>query len=239
MKSEYAGTSHAVEAGGPQVTGVRVSVYKIPTDFPESDGTYEWDSTTLVLVEIEAGGEQGIGYTYADEATARLIETKLAKVVEGRNALDTPVHWIAMTSAMRNLGRPGIAAMGISAVNVALWDLKAKLLGVSLVSLLGAAREAAPIYGSGGFTSYPLEKLEKQLAGWVEQGIPRVKMKIGRDPQADRQRVAKARAAIGQRAELFVDANGAYPRKQAIGQAEAFADRAGRAGSKSRFRPTI
>jgi L-alanine-DL-glutamate epimerase-like enolase superfamily enzyme len=209
-------------AAGAEIESVRVSAYKIPTDAPESDGTYEWDSTTLVLVEIEAGGQQGIGYTYADEATARLIESKLAAVVEGRDALDTPACWIAMTAAVRNLGRPGIAAMAVSAVDVALWDLKGKLLGVSLVSLLGAARCAAPVYGSGGFTSYSIGKLAEQLGGWVAQGIPRVKMKIGRDPQADLQRVARARAAIGSQAELFVDANGAYSRKQALAQAEAF-----------------
>ncbi|HEY5312870.1 MAG TPA: enolase C-terminal domain-like protein, partial [Pirellulales bacterium] len=214
--------THTTPAAEVEISSLRVSAYKIPTDYPESDGTYEWDSTTLVLVEIEAGGQQGIGYTYADEATARLIEAKLAAVVEGRAALDTPACWIAMTTAVRNLGRPGIAAMAISAVDTALWDLKGKLLDVSLVSLLGSARSAAPVYGSGGFTSYPLEKLEAQLGGWVAQGISRVKMKIGRDPQADRQRVARARAAIGAEAELFVDANGAYSRKQALAQAEVF-----------------
>lgn len=223
MKHDSAQPVRAVEPG-PKVHRVRVSAYKIPTDFPESDGTYEWDSTTLVLVRVEAGGQQGIGYTYADESTGRLIESNLAKAVEGSSAFDIPARWIAMTSAIRNLGRPGIAAMGISAVDTALWDLKARLLGVSLVSLLGAARDQAPIYGSGGFTSYPIERLESQLAGWVEQGIPRVKMKIGRDPQADLQRVAKARKAIGPEAELFVDANGAYNRKQALAQARAFAD---------------
>jgi L-alanine-DL-glutamate epimerase-like enolase superfamily enzyme len=112
--------------------------------------------------------------------------------------------------------------MAISAVDTALWDLKARLLDLPLVTLLGQVRDALPIYGSGGFTNYSSEKLQGQLRGWVEQGIPRVKMKIGRDANADRQRVAVARKAIGNDADLFVDANGAYSRKQALAQACAF-----------------
>lgn len=181
-----------------------------------------WDNTTLVLVEATAGNQTGLGYTYADSGTATLIREVLAKEVEGRNALDIPGCWLAMVRRIRNLGRPGIASMAISAVDNALWDLKARLLEVPLVALLGAVREAVPIYGSGGFTSYSIEQLQTQLAGWVQQGIPRVKMKIGRDAPGDLERVKAAREAIGPDAELFVDANGAYSRKQALKQAEAF-----------------
>lgn len=181
-----------------------------------------WDNTTLVLVEATAGNQTGLGYTYADSGTATLIREVLAKEVEGRNALDIPGCWLAMVRRIRNLGRPGIASMAISAVDNALWDLKARLLEVPLVALLGAVREAVPIYGSGGFTSYSIEQLQTQLAAWVQQGIPRVKMKIGRDAPGDLERVKAAREAIGPDAELFVDANGAYSRKQALKQAEAF-----------------
>jgi L-alanine-DL-glutamate epimerase-like enolase superfamily enzyme len=120
-------------------------------------------------------------------------------------------------------GRQGIAATAISAVDTALWDLKARLLELPLVKLLGACREEVPVYGSGGFTSYPPERLEAQLAGWVEEGIRAVKMKVGTEPSQDRERVRVARGAIGPETELFVDANGAYDRKQAIGFAETFA----------------
>src|SRR5579883_1085598 len=113
--------------------------------------------------------------------------------------------------------------MAIAAVDAALWDLKARLLDLPLVTLLGASREAAPIYGSGGFTSYSQEQLQNQLGGWVAMGIPRVKMKIGRDPDADPMRVAHAREAIGPDTELFVDANGAYSRKEALALANIFA----------------
>jgi L-alanine-DL-glutamate epimerase-like enolase superfamily enzyme len=197
-------------------------VYTVPTDAPESDGTLEWDSTTLILVRASAGNQLGIGYTYADNSTAYLIRDLLAKAVEGHDAMAVAANWEVMVRRTRNLGRPGIVSMAISAVDAALWDLKSKLLGVPLVTLLGPVREAVPIYGSGGFTSYTNQRLETQLGGWASAGIPRVKMKIGRDANADRDRVQVARHAIGSDAELFVDANGAYDRKQALGQAEAF-----------------
>src|SRR5919199_4299812 len=187
-----------------------VSAYTMPTDLPESDGTYAWDSTTLVLVEVTAGNGQGLGYTYADMATARLIRDTLTDVVLGCDAMAVPGAWAAMVAAIRNLGRPGIASMAIAAVDAALWDVKARLLGVPLLTLLGVVRDRVPVYGSGGFTSYTMAQLQAQCSGWVADGITRVKMKIGRHPEADLERVAVVRQAIGPEAELFVDANGAY-----------------------------
>ena len=201
-----------------------VSVYKVPTDLPEADGTLHWNSTTLVLVEATSGNTRSLGFTYADTATAKLIKDTLASVVVGRDAMAVPGAWEAMIHAIRNLGRPGIVSMAIAAVDVALWDLKARLLDLPLVTLLGAVRDGVPVYGSGGFTSYSLEQLQRQLGGWAEQGIQCVKMKIGTHPSSDPERVQAARAAIGSTTKLFVDANGAYSRKQALAQAEVFSD---------------
>jgi len=212
---------------GVAIERLDVSAYTVPTDFPESDGTYSWDKTTIVIVEATAGGKQGLGYTYADLATAKLIQEMLIHVVQGHDAMNVPACWLSMVKSIRNLGRPGIASMAIAAVDAALWDLKARLLDVALVTLLGAVREAAPIYGSGGFTSYSRERLQKQLSGWVAQGIPRVKMKIGRQPEKDPARVAQAREVIDSDTELFVDANGAYSRKDALALAEIFAAESG------------
>ena len=195
---------------------LEVSAYTIPTDQPESDGTIKWDSTTIVIVEAEAGGKHSLGYSYADDATAKLIDSKLKGVVVGMDAMSPNAAFVAMVHSIRNLGRPGICSMAISAVDTSLWDLQAKLLDIPLVRLFGQVREAMPIYGSGGFTSYTNEKLQEQLGGWVEEGIPRVKMKIGRDAAADPERVAAAREAVGDDAQLFVDANGSYSRKQAL-----------------------
>jgi L-alanine-DL-glutamate epimerase-like enolase superfamily enzyme len=199
-----------------------VAALTIPTDQPEADGTIEWRQTTMVVVHVEAGGQRGFGYTYAAVAAAHLIEEVLGDVVRGRDASGVPAAWVAMNQAVRNVGRPGIASMAIAAVDNALWDLKGRLLDQPLVSLLGAARAGAPIYGSGGFTSYSIETLQGQLAAWVADGIPRVKMKIGAHPEDDVERVRAAREAIGPSTQLFVDANGAYSRKQALAQAERF-----------------
>ena len=205
-----------------KIDDLRVSVFGIPTDAPESDGTLQWDRTTLVLVQASAAGIGGLGYTYADEATAVLVHKLLADIVKGRDATDVRGAWCAMVHAIRNLGRPGIASMAIASVDNALWDLKARLLGVPLAKLLGMARDSIPIYGSGGFTSYSASQLQTQLSGWAEAGIRMVKMKVGRDPGSDVERVRLAREAIGAHAELFVDANGAYSRKQALALAEEF-----------------
>lgn len=209
------------------IDDVRVEAFRVPTQTArESDGTAVWDSTTLVLVSVTADGCTGIGFTYADAATAYVIRDELREVLEGADGLQTGRCWTLMQSKIRNLGRDGITSMAISACDVALWDLKGKILNAPAYVLLGAARESVPVYGSGGFTSYGIEELTSQLSGWVSDGIPRVKMKVGRDPAHDLQRVEAARAAIGKGAELFVDANGAYARKQAAAFAERFAEAA-------------
>jgi L-alanine-DL-glutamate epimerase-like enolase superfamily enzyme len=212
-----------VASGVIPIETLEVSAYTIPTDAPESDGTLEWSRTTFVVVEAVAGDERGLGYTYADVATAVLIRDRLADVVRGQNAMAVTAAWAAMRHAIRNLGRPGIASMAIAAVDVALWDLKARLLDVPLVTLLGQVHASVPVYASGGFTSYDVARLHQQLGDWARDGISAVKMKVGREPDRDSERVRVARDAIGPRVALFVDANGAYTRKQALAQADAFA----------------
>jgi L-alanine-DL-glutamate epimerase-like enolase superfamily enzyme len=206
-----------------KIERLSVAAYTVPTDEPESDGTLEWDSTTIVVVEAEAGGRTGLGYTYCDESAATVVDGQLKDVVEGAEPMDVRALWLEMGNQVRNAGRPGIAFCAISAVDQALWDLKARLLDVPLVVLLGAAHDGVPIYGSGGFCSYSLERLREQLGGWAADGIPRVKMKIGREPEHDPARLDAAREAIGDDVELFVDANGAFARKQALAWAERFA----------------
>jgi L-alanine-DL-glutamate epimerase-like enolase superfamily enzyme len=207
-----------------QIERVDVAAYTVPTDAPESDGTLQWDKTTLVLVHITAGMWRGLGYTYADQATADLIQDTLVPEILHRNAFDIPLLWRCMVDRIRNLGRPGISSMAISAVDVALWDLKARILDVPLVSLLGTARDTITVYGSGGFCSYTAQQLEDQFLAWLEKGIHLFKMKVGRDARADTHRVRHAHEVIGPTNELMVDANGAYTRKMALLQAERFAD---------------
>jgi L-alanine-DL-glutamate epimerase-like enolase superfamily enzyme len=197
----------------------------IPTDAPESDGTFEWNSTTIVIVQAHAGGHTGLGYTYTHDAAVRLIEDQLAPAVRGV-VVETDIAraWHEMGDLLRNIGRPGLGFMALSAVDIALWDLKARALGQPLVDVLGGVRDEAAVYGSGGFTSYSLERLAEQLAGWVEQGIPRVKIKLGRSPEDDPARLDAARVAIGDDTALFVDANGAFDREDAVEWAKRYAE---------------
>jgi L-alanine-DL-glutamate epimerase-like enolase superfamily enzyme len=205
----------------PAIDSIEVSAYRVPTDAPEADGTIAWDSTTLVLVQARGGDATGTGWTYAPTACGDLIHETLAAVVQERSCWDIAGAQEAMVRAVRNVGRPGVAGCAISAVDTALWDLKARLLDLPLHHLLGAVTEGVPVYGSGGFTTYGKSQLSEQFGNWVDnQGIPRVKMKIGESwgkrMRRDLARMRHAREIIGPRAELFVDANGAYTRKQAL-----------------------
>jgi L-alanine-DL-glutamate epimerase-like enolase superfamily enzyme len=198
------------------------AAFTIPTETPESDGTAEWSSTTLVLVQLEAQGHTGLGYTYAHECCVPLIRATLLPLVRGQNPFSIARLWNEMNVAVRNFGRNGLVSSAIAAVEMALWDLKARLLKLPLVRLLGAVRDEIPVYGSGGFTSYSEQQLCRQLSQWVSEGISMVKMKVGRSPDLDSMRVAAARRAVGDSAQLFVDANGAYSAKQSLRLAVAF-----------------
>jgi L-alanine-DL-glutamate epimerase-like enolase superfamily enzyme len=209
--------------GSVEIERLEVSAYRISTDRPESDGTFEWDSTTMVVVHCHAGGEIGLGYTYGSRVVGELIRDELLPVLEGRDAMGIRARWVEMRQRLRNIGRRDIGSMAVAAVDVALWDLKARLLGLPLVTLLGQVQEDVAVYGSGGFTSYSAKELARQFEGWAALGIRRFKMKVGRAPDDDPERVRHAREVVGPEAELFVDANGAYDVKQAIGLAQLFA----------------
>jgi L-alanine-DL-glutamate epimerase-like enolase superfamily enzyme len=211
----------------PDIEKLDVSVYTVPTEEPESDGTLTWSATTVVVAEPSAGGKTGLGFSYATGACARLIKDVLEEAVVGQDAMDVGGSWSAMVRSIRNVGRPGVASMAIAAVDIALWDLKCKLMDLPLVKVLGQVRDEIAVYGSGGFTSFTDDQLANQLGGWVHgQGIPRVKMKVGEawGSRLDRdlERVRVARGTIGDDAELFVDANGGYTPKQAVRMAHAY-----------------
>lgn len=202
---------------------IEARAYRIPTDLPEADGTFDWDSTSIVVVKVCSDGRAGWGYTYSDAAAANLINATLAPAVAGCDLMATTQAWERLVRVVRNLGRPGLASCAISAVDCAFWDLKCRLLDVPLVALLGDARERVATYASGGFTSYSAAVLQERLARWVRDGFTLLKMKIGSRPSEDVQRVQLVREAIGAAPELFVDANGAYSRKQALAIADKLA----------------
>jgi L-alanine-DL-glutamate epimerase-like enolase superfamily enzyme len=201
-----------------------VSAYTVPTDRPESDGTFAWSATTLVVVEASAEGATGLGWTYAPAATGALVVELLVPALADHDPVDIPGAWSSMVGAVRNAGPWGLAMFAVAAVDIALWDLKARILETSLTTLLGRRRETVPIYGSGGFCSYTDAELATQLAGWAEQGLRAVKMKVGRNPERDPERVRTARAAISPDIDLMVDANGAYEQATAGRLAARFAE---------------
>ena len=209
---------------GATIRSGRITAYTIPTETPEADGTADWDSTTVILVELTAGNATGLGFSYANEAAAVVAKQLVHKVVLSRDAFDIPGIHHGMDRLSRNWGRPGLVSSAIAAVDIALWDLKARLLGEPLLSVLGKVRDEISAYGSGGFTSYSETQLVGQLTGWASDGLRAVKMKIGRDAEADVQRVTAVHKALGRKTEIYVDANGAYTRKQALRCSEFFGD---------------
>ncbi len=206
------------------IGAVRTAAYRVPTDRPEADGTLAWDATTMVTCEIEAGGQTGFGYGYADRPSALFVTDVLAPVLSGRDALGTAACWRAMVDAVRNHGRQGVAAMAISVADAALHDLRGKLLDAPLSALLGRCRDAVPAYGSGGFTTYSREQMDDQIADWREAGMRAMKIKVSGDPEAERPRIVAARRAAGDDVDLMIDANGACSRKEALAMAEAAAN---------------
>lgn len=211
-----------------RVDSVTASAYVVPTDAPEGDGTLAWDSTTLVVCAVTAGPVTGLGYTYAHHACVQLIHDKLAPLIIGWDAFDVPGAWLAMQQEIRNLGWPGLVACSLSAVETALSDAKARLLGVPLASLFGRCRTELAVYGSGGFTTYDDAATRRQLDRWVrDQRIPRVKLKIGEswgaNVRRDLERVALAREVVGDEVDLYVDANGAFSAGAAVRVGQALA----------------
>jgi L-alanine-DL-glutamate epimerase-like enolase superfamily enzyme len=207
---------------GVSIRAFRIAAYTIPTEAPEADGTADWDSTTAVIVELMAGNETGLGFSYASEAAASVAKQLIEKTVLHRNVFDIPAIHYAMDKLARNWGRPGLVSSAIAAVDIALWDLKARLLAQPLLTVLGRCRDEITAYGSGGFTSYTEKQLLAQLTGWANEGFRAVKMKIGRDAGEDIRRVNAVHRALGQTVELYVDANGAYDRKQALRSSRLF-----------------
>lgn len=208
-----------------RIGSVTASAYQVPTATEhESDGTLLWDSTTIVVVEVSAGGSTGLGYTYCDASAAQVIDSKLAGVVEGADPMMPQKAWAQMQMATRQLGHDGIAAMAVSAVDIALWDLKARLLDLSLADVLPRYRESIPVYGSGGFCNYNEHQLREQVGGWAEQGFQSVKIKVGRDSEADPDRVRLVKETVGPDVEVMVDANGANAAPDAVRWAQLYRD---------------
>lgn len=194
----------------PTIDDVAVEVYRFPTPHPEADGTLSWDATTAVVVTVLADYERGLGWTYTSPAAATVIEQHLAPLLRGCSPEHIPDLWERMRKACRNIGTSGVVAHAISAVDIALWDLKARLLELPLPTLFGKVRDATAVYGSGGFVNLTDDELAEQVMDWQSAGCTGVKIKIGIDPRRDLERITLVDKLVGSNTQIMVDANGAY-----------------------------
>lgn len=171
-------------------------------------------------------GLEGLGVGQASPGVRDVIDSALRHILIGQDPMNIEKLWSDMFWAVRGYGRRGLAFLAVSAVDIGLWDLKAKALGMPLYKLLGPYREAVPVYGSGGWTNYTVDELVAEMEGYVDQGIPRIKMKVGKDfgsaEREDIERVAAVRSAVGHDVALYIDANNGYYTKQAIYMAREF-----------------
>ena len=200
------------------IDDVTADVFTVPTEAPEADGTLSWDATTVVTVAVRAGEVTGLGWTYSTAAAATVVRDHLAGAVRGKPVADVAAGWEAMHRACRNLGTRGLVMQAISAVDIAMWDAKARAASLPLAGLMGVVRAGVPVYGSGGFTSMSDERLAEQVRGWRAAGCRAMKIKIGESwgTRVDRDLARVGRLAeLAGGAELMVDANGGY----SVGQA--------------------
>ena len=213
-----------------RIQNVTTTVLSIPHLEGIQDATirHRGQGRTQCYVHILAdNGLQGLGLGGGAQAARELIERTLKPRLLGQDPLHIERLWDEMFWAIRGVGRKGLAFCALSAVDIALWDLKAKFFEVPLYRLLGPYTETVPIYGSGGWTHFSVDELIAEQVGYVERGMRSVKMKVGKDfgqsEREDIQRLAAVREAVGDDVELLIDANNGYYAKQAIRMAAEFA----------------
>ncbi len=209
-----------------KITEITTTMLHYPHTKPIQDATIlapkpGQGGRTGLWVHIETDeGIAGLGIGQGQTAVREVVERELKDLLIGENPLHIEKLWNDMFWKVRGFGRKGVAFCAISAVDIGLWDLKAKALGVPLYLLLGPFRETVPMYGSGGWTNFSEKELVAEQLGYVERGWPRIKMKVGKDfgtaEQEDLRRLAAVRKAVGDRVEIYVDANNGYYAKQAI-----------------------
>jgi len=180
-----------------------------------------------IFVHIKTDEDiEGLGMTYASPGVIDVIENSLKQELVGKDPLDIEQLWNSMYWKVRGYGRKGIAFCAISAIDIGLWDLKGKYVNLPLYKLLGAYTDSVPVYGSGGWTNFSERELIEEMTGYVADGIPRIKMKVGKDfglsEREDIERVAAVRKAVGDDVSIYIDANNGYYRKQAIYMAKEF-----------------
>jgi L-alanine-DL-glutamate epimerase-like enolase superfamily enzyme len=204
----------------------KVDVFLVSTavDSSLADSTRKIESVGYVIVRLSTDdGLTGLGITYDEvggEAIRQLIVKELAPLIIGKNPFETEVIWEKISQYVRGVGRKGLTFCALSAVDIALWDLKGKMAGMPVYKLLGGNKSKIPVYACGGWTSYNQNELVKEMQSMVANGYTMVKMKIGvndgRCPEEDIKRVRLVRQELGPQIEIAIDANNAFKSATAI-----------------------
>ena len=210
------------------IKSVRTDHYRIPLPVVLSDSTHgEIPAFEIVSVRItDDDGLEGVGYTYSvgrgGAAIHALIERDMAPDLIGQDAARIEALWKMLWWRIHYVGRGGLAAHAISAVDVALWDLKGKRLGEPLWRLLGGADPKVKAYAGGIDLYFTLDDLLRQTDGNLEKGFRAIKMKVGREnTNEDIARVAAMRKHLGDGFPLMVDANMGWTTDRAVRAARA------------------
>jgi len=194
---------------------ITTAYYRLPLEASGDAGHGLLDVEELVLVEVTADGLVGHGYAYTigrgGRAIRALIEHDLAPLLIGQPADDVEALWDRLWRGVLYVGRGGLAAFAVAALDIALWDLRGLRERKPLWSLVGGTARAIPAYGSGVDLPKPLDELLRQVEGFIEKGYSGVKVKVGKpDAAEDDARVAAVRKLIGDGVDLMVDANMAW-----------------------------
>jgi len=207
------------------IDNVRVAAYEVPTDRPESDGTLKWKATTCVICEVTAGKVTGLGYTYSDASIARLINSKLASLVIGKDAFATAALHQVLKHELRNLGDVGLGAMAVSALDVALWDALAIASGQKLAAMLGGEAKPVRAYNSSGLGLMGPQATAEEALKLLEGGFSGVKLRLGYPTLEDDVAVARAvRKAVPDHVAIQTDYNQALTVAEAIRRGRALED---------------
>jgi L-talarate/galactarate dehydratase len=216
------------EASQDKITSVTLSLVFLPLERPISDAKVltgrQKPMTQIAFLFAEIAtleGHEGVGYSYSKRAGGPGLYAhakEIADDVIGEDPNDIQRIWTKLVWAGASVGRSGLATQAIAAIDIALWDLKAKRAGLPLAKLLGAHRDSVACYNtSGGFFSSPLEEIIENAHNSLERGIGGIKIKVGQpDPRIDLNRVEAIRAELSDEVALMVDANQQWDRVSAL-----------------------
>jgi L-alanine-DL-glutamate epimerase-like enolase superfamily enzyme len=205
-----------------KIKDIQTTLLSVPLNPPIADSTHVLNHIQWILVDVHTdqevtGNSFMMTFDYGPELLRGIVDSELKKLVVGKDARDIAGIWQSLYAHCEYIGQTGIAAWGIAAIEIALWDILGKQLGVPVCQLFGGFREEVPIYGSGGWLSYSRDELLGEVSSHLKRGFSMVKMKVGRSNiKRDAERVRAVRKLIGDEVRLMVDANQAWTPPQAV-----------------------